>query len=366
MIPISSVHTDQEEEKLVLQVLRSGRLAQGPMVERFEELFSSLVGSRFAVAVSSGTAALVLAIESLELREGDEVITTPFTFVAVLNALLRAGATIRFADIGEDFNLDPSSVEAVTSERTRAIVPVHLYGQPADLDGIMKVASPNEYSVIEDAAQAHGAKFEGRSVGAFGYCGCFSFYATKNVTMGEGGIVTTDDEGLADHIRLVRGQGMRKRYEYEALGHNYRLTELQAAVGIPQLSRLEKNNEVRRSNAHSLTKALDGIHGLSLPREIPGRHHVYHQYTVRLMEGAQLDRDGLAGKLLKNGVETGIYYPRLVHDYDCFRGHPQIKPDPTPFAESATREVLSLPVHPQLTPGDIEEIATSVRDAMDA
>lgn len=364
-IPISMVDLGPEEEELVVQVVRSGRLAQGPMVERLEEEFRSWSQTSHVVAVNNGTTALVAALQALDVRPGDEVITSPFSFVATLNAILEAGATAVFADIGEDFCVDPQRVAEQVTDRTRVLMPVHLYGQAADMPAVEKIASDRGIAMVEDAAQAHGATVDGRAAGSYGL-GCFSLYATKNLTAGEGGLVTTDDDELADRLRLLRNQGMRARYQYDIPGHNYRMTELQAAVAIPQLAKLRERTDVRVRNAALLSEGLAGIEGLTPPRTEPGREHVFHQYTVRVGPGAHLDRDALAAALLERGVTTGVYYPRLMHDYDCYRGHPQIRASSTPNAEAAAREALSLPVHPWLTQDQVDHIVTSVREAMHA
>jgi perosamine synthetase len=287
-IPISEVSVDDPAtQALVLEVLRSGHLAQGPMVARLEEGFARLVGVDHAIAVTSGTTALVLAVDACGIEPGDEVVTSAFTFAATLNAILEAGAVARFADVSlEDFCVDPASVEAAVTERTRALLPVHLYGQCADMDALTAIADRTGAAMIEDAAQSHGARFAGRAAGSFGV-GCFSLYATKNMTTGEGGIVTTADAGLAERMRILRNQGMRARYEYVVPGHNYRLTDLQAAVGIPQLEALEASTARRRENAARITAGLDDVPGVALPRELPKRDHVWHQYTVRVLEGGQ-------------------------------------------------------------------------------
>jgi dTDP-4-amino-4,6-dideoxygalactose transaminase len=245
-IPISTVDITEEIEALVIDVLRSGQIAQGPRVAELEGLFSEASGTDHAVAVSSGTAALFLSLEVLDLRPGDEVITSPFTFVATLNAIVMAGATARFADIGDDFNITADSVASLITDRTRAILPVHLYGCPADMPALEAIASANGLAVIEDAAQAVGGSVDGTPVGGWGL-GCFSLYATKNVTTAEGGIVTTNDARLADRMRLLRNQGMRARYEYETRGYNLRLTDLHAAVGVPQMRNLDALTKRRRT-----------------------------------------------------------------------------------------------------------------------
>jgi perosamine synthetase len=362
-IPISAVQLGEDEERLVLEVLRSGRLAQGPKVELFEQEFAAAHDVAHAVAVNNGTTALVAAIQALALQPGDEVITSPFSFVATLNAILEAGATARFADIGDDFCMDPGSAGALIGQRTKAIMPVHLYGLPADMMRFTALAETHGLAVIEDSAQAHGARIDGRSVGSFGL-GCFSFYATKNITSGEGGIVTTSDESLADRLRLLRNQGMRGRYQYEIIGHNYRMSELQAAIAIPQLRRMGAQNESRRANAARLTAGLADIDGVITPRVPTGRAHVFHQYTLRITAAARLDRDGVGARLALDGVSTGTYYPRLMHDYDCYRGHPLVVIDDTPKATQIAREVLSLPVHPLLTGNDLDRIITAVRKAL--
>ena len=364
MIPVSRVELGADEEALVLEVLRSGHLAQGPKVAELEACFVELTGAAHAVAVSNGTVALVAALAALDLEPGAEVVTSPFTFVATVNAALEAGATVRFADIDPvTFCVERAGLEAAVTERTRVLLPVHLYGQAADMDAVVELASRTGAAIVEDAAQAHGAELAGRRVGSFGL-GCFSLYATKNVTTGEGGIVTTNDDALADRLRLLRNQGMRVRYQYEIAGHNYRLTDLQAAVGIPQMRRLAERTEARRRNAAALTERLAGVEGLVLPVEAPGRRHVWHQYTVRVTPDARCTRDELADALTARGVGCGIYYPRPAYDYDCYRDDPRVVVDHLPVVEQVAREVLSLPVHPLLTEGEVDAIAAAVRAAL--
>lgn len=365
-IAITEVRLGEAEEQLVLGVLRSGRLVQGPMVERLEDAFAAICSVGHAVAVSSGTAALVAALEALGIGDGDEVVTTPFTFAATLNAILEAGATARFADIdADDFTLDPRELERQVSDRARAVMPVHLYGQPAAMDEIAAVAARHGALLVEDAAQAHGASFRSRPVGSFGV-GCFSFYATKNVATGEGGIITTDDGETADRLRVLRDQGMRAKYEYEVPGHNYRLTDIQAALALPQLGRLDELNARRARNAAVLSDGLSDVPGVVTPDVKPGRTHVFHQYTVRVTPEAELDRDELAAKLRGLGIGTGVHYPTVVYDAECYRRHPRVIVEPMPVAEQIAREVLSLPVHPWLTDADLDRIVTSVRQALGA
>lgn len=362
-IPISVVAIGPEEEQLVLEVLRSGRLAQGPKVEQLERRFADAHDVEHAVAMNNGTTALVAALEALGVGPGDEVITSPFTFVATLNAVLESGATARFADIADDFCLDPDRVAALVGERTRVLLPVHLYGLPADMPCFAELARARGLALVEDAAQAHGARIAGRSVGSFGV-GCFSFYATKNVMCGEGGMITTTDSGLAARLRLLRNQGMRAQYEYEMPGHNYRLTDLQAAIALPQVGRLRATNDARRANAARLSQGLRSVPGLCVPEVPAGREHVFHQYTVRVTAGAALDRNGLVAALADRGIKAGVYYPRLVHDYDCYRGHPRVVVDETPVAAQVATEVVSLPVHPQLSRSDLDRIVDAVTEVL--
>lgn len=361
MIPISVVDV-RDAEPLVLEVIRSGVIAQGPMVKRLEDEFAEIVGVRHAVAVNNGTTALVAALQVLDLEPGDEVITSPFTFVATLNAILEAGGTARFVDIrSDDFAIDPDAVVERLGDRAKVLMPVHLYGQTADMGPLMKIASDRRLHVVEDSAQAHGATYEGKGAGAFGL-GCFSFYATKNLTTGEGGMITTDDDAIADRLRVLRNQGMRQRYQYEMAGHNYRMTDLQAAVGIPQLARIGEIVAKRQANAAQLSAGLDELAGVTTPRELPGRSHVWHQYTILL--DPSIDRDSVMARLGEAGVGAGVYYPRTVFDYDCYRNDPRVVIEDVPVAESVARRCLSLPVHHHLSEPDVDAIVAAVRVAV--
>jgi perosamine synthetase len=364
-IPITSVEISQEEKDGVMRVLDSGILAQGPVVADLERRFAEFCGVPHAVAVSNGTVALVAALAALELGPGDEVITTPFSFVATLNAILESGATVRFADILDDFTIDPVSVESLVNERTRAIMPVHLYGLPADMTAIMAIAERAGLRVIEDAAQAHGAAIGARRVGSFGI-GSFSLYATKNMHCGEGGLITTTDQAIADRLRLLRNQGMRVRYQYEVPGHNWRLTDLQAAIAVPQVDRLTATIEARTANAAQLSAGLAGVPGLLTPSTPDGRTHVWHQYTLRVTGESGITRDDLAKHLEAASIGHGLYYPKLMHHYDCYLGHPLIAGDATPIAEEIAAQVISIPVHQRLTEANLERIVTVVREAFGA
>jgi dTDP-4-amino-4,6-dideoxygalactose transaminase len=360
MIPITSVKFGKEEEDLVTQVLRSGIVAQGPMVKRLEDEFAEKFGLRHAIAVNNGTTALVAALEVLDLAPGDEVVTTPFTFVATLNAILEAGATATFADIrDEDFNIDPVSVGARITDRTRVLMPVHLYGQMADMDPLAELAKAHDLRILEDSAQSHGATYRGRPAGDYGL-GTFSFYATKNITTGEGGLIVTDDDTLADRLRVLRNQGMRARYEYVVAGHNYRLTDLQAALAIPQLSRYDAIVATRQRTAQKLSDGLAGLPGIVAPTQLEGRSHVWHQYTIRVTADAPIDRDEFVARLAEAGVGAGVYYPKLLFDYDAYRDHPRVIVSDTPVARRVASEVVSLPVHTDVTDDDVATIVDAI------
>ena len=366
MIPITVVEFGEAEENLVLEVLRSGNIAQGPKVKQLEESFAELVGVKHAIAVNNGTTSLVASIEVLDLKPGDEVLTSPFTFVATLNAILEAGATATFADISEDdFNVSPAALACTVTERTRVLMPVHLYGQIADMDAISRLAADKSLAIVEDSAQSHGSNQNGRGAGTFGL-GSFSFYATKNLTTGEGGMITTNDDVLADRLRVLRNQGMRARYHYEVAGHNYRLTDLQAAVGIPQIARYDGIVEARQRNAAYLSVGLAAIPGIVTPRQLDGRRHVWHQYTIRVTPESGVSRDGFVAKLGELGVGAGIYYPKLVFDYDTYRNRDEVKIGSYPVAERIVQEVVSIPVHQNLATSDLDRIIDSVARAASA
>ena len=362
------VKNSPEAEALVLEVLRSGQLTQGAMVQRFEEHCCEMTGARHAIAVNNGTTALVVALEALELQPGDEVITSAFTFVATLNAILESGATARFADIDpNDFNLTPASVETLVSDRTRVLLPVHLFGQPCDLSRLMDLANAHSVAMIEDAAQAHGAAYKGVRIGTTRGQATFSFYATKNLQSGEGGVVTTNDDALADRLRLLRNHGMKARYQYELAGHNYRLTELAAAVAIPQFANLADITTARATNAAYFSEHLAELPGVVTPTAHSDRTHAWHQYTLRVTADCAVARDEVVRRLNEAGVGAGVYYPRAVYDYDCYRLNPRvIIGDGNPIAAKVATEVLSVPVHQHLTESERDQIVTAVRASVKA
>jgi dTDP-4-amino-4,6-dideoxygalactose transaminase len=355
MIPIAKPLLGEEEKQAVLEVLDSGMLAQGPRVRAFEEAFAEMCGVRHAVATSSGTTALHVALLAHAIGPGDEVITTPFTFIASANSILYVGASPVFVDIDpRTFNIDPTQIEAAITPRTKAIMPVHLFGLPCDMEPILALARTYDLVVIEDACQAHGAEYRGQRAGSFG-TGCFSLYPTKNITSAEGGMITTDDEGVAERCRVIRQHGMRRRYYHDEMGFNFRMTDVHAAIGLAQLHKLETFNQARIANARFLTRRLVGV----TPPTVPGGYrHVFHQYTIRVPDGR---RDAVLEGLKEGGIGTGVYYPVPVHKQRIYveRGYREAFPE----AERAAGEVLSLPVHPGLSQADLEEIVAAVDGA---
>lgn len=351
MIPISRPIIEQDEIDAVVEVLKSGFVVQGERVRQFEEKFAAMYGLDHAVAVSSGTAALWLALLLHGIGPGDEVITTPFTFVATANTILYTGARPVFADIQPDtFNIDPADVAAKITSRTKAIVVVHLYGQMCAMDELQDLAAAHDLVLIEDACQAHGAMLNGRYAGSFG-TGCFSFYATKNVTTVEGGMLTTSDPALAERARRLRNHGQQDRYHYLELGYHFRMTDLQAALGLVQLNKLEAWTNQRIANANYLSANFKTV---MPPYVKPNARHVFHQYTVRV--GAT--RDEVRQQLAEAGIRAETYYPIPLHQQPLYRGLGY--EDVLPEAERASREVLSLPVHPSLAQADLDHIVATV------
>ncbi len=360
MIPIAKPLMGEEEKAAVLAVLESGQLAQGEEVARFEEGFARFCGVKHAIATSSGTTALHIALLALGIGPGDEVVTTPFTFIASANAVLFCGARPAFCDIEpHTFNLDPESAEAVIrrrraqGKRVRAILPIHLFGHLCDMPAILDLAARYDLLVLEDACQSHGASLNGKKAGSFA-TGCFSFYPTKNMTTGEGGMITTDDDAVAERCRLLRDHGQRRRYHHEMLGYNFRMTNIAAAIGRAQLEKLPRYTERRICNATYLTAHLQDLPHVVPPTVRPGYIHVFHQYTIRIRG----DRDRAVEELRARGIGTGVYYPLPVHQQPLYR---QMGYDDTlPEAERACREVLSLPVHPALTEDELKAIVEAV------
>ena len=351
MIPAARPEIGAVEQDAVHRVLASGMLTQGPEVAAFEEEFSrKAVAGRHCVAVNSGTSAQHLVVAALGIGPGDEIIVPSFTFAATANSVAFSGATPVFVDIDPDtFNIDPSAVEAAITTRTRAIMPVHLYGHPANLTALSEVADRHALHLIEDAAQAHLAMWEGRPVGTWGVAGTFSFYPTKNMTSGEGGMVSTSDATLDRRLRLLRNQGQERRYENEIVGLNNRMTDIHAAIGRVQLAALRELTLRRQANAAYFD---DHLEGLVTPFVDPRASHVYHQYTIRVVGH---DRARFAEELAKRGVGSGVYYPTPVHRLPAYDQTVDL-----PQTEVATQQVLSLPVYPSLTAAEREQVVEVV------
>jgi dTDP-4-amino-4,6-dideoxygalactose transaminase len=353
MIPIAKPLIGKEEQDAILEVINSGQLVQGARVREFETRFARLCGAEHAIATSSGTTALHIALLAHEIGLEDEVITSPFSFIASANCALYVGAHPVFADIEPDyFTIDPAQIEERITPRTKAILPVHLYGQACDMDPILEIARKHNLAIIEDACQAHGAMYKGHPVGSFGTA-CYSLYATKNITTIEGGMIVTNDAQVAERARLLRNHGSPRTYEHVTLGYNMRTTDLAAAIGLVQLEKLKQWNDIRRENAAYLSANLAKIPGIVVPKVRECCEHIFHQYTIRIA-----DRDAAAQKLRDKGVGVGIHYPTPIHNQPLYKqlGYN----DSLPNAEAASREVLSLPVHPSLSKDDLNFIVDAV------
>lgn len=359
MIPISKPLFSEEEEQAIKEVLGSGSLSQGEKVRQFEEAFSEYIGTKFAVATNSGTSALHTTLLSFGIGQGDEVITTPFSFIATANSILHTGAKPVFVDIDEaTFNIDPEKIGQKITDRTKALLCVHLFGQPCNMKRMMEICEDHNLILIEDACQAHGAEFDGKKVGSFG-TGCFSFYPTKNMTTGEGGMITTDDKEIAEKARMIRNQGQTKSYIHEMLGYNYRMTDLAAAIGLCQLRKLDEFNDKRIKNAKFLTEEIKKIEGLIPPKIIPNVKHVFHQYTIRVTEDFGTSRDELKKRLGERGIDARVYYPIPIHKQPLYKKlgfHDELS-----ISEKVANEVLSLPVHPALVKEDLKKIVKALK-----
>lgn len=350
MIPAARPEIGEDERAAVDRVLRSGMLAQGPEVAAFESEFAAIVDGRRCIAVNSGTSALHLAFLAAGVGPGVEVIVPSFSFAATANAVALAGATPVFVDIETDyFSIDPAAVEAAITPRTKAIMPVHLYGHPSNMVALTAIAEKHGLQIFEDAAQAHAASVDGVPVGAWGVAGSFSFYPTKNMMSGEGGMITTSSEEVERQARMLRNQGMERRYENEVIGFNMRMTDIHAAIGRVQLGKLAGWTAKRQANAAFLNENLNGV---ITPPTAPGAVHVYHQYTIRVVDH---NRDAFAEELSNRGVASGVYYPTPIHRLPSFGLDLDL-----PATEQAAKEVLSLPVYPSLTDRELETIVESV------
>jgi len=359
VIPIAGPSIDDREVEAVSRVLRSGMLAKGPLVEEFEKKFSVYCGTKHGVAMNSGTAALHAALLALGIGPGDEVIVPAFTFFATASSVCMCGAAPVFADVDPDtFNISSDAVGESITQRTRAVIGVHLFGQPFEVRPLLEICEERGISLVEDAAQAHGAEYHGQKTGSLGTGGCFSFYPTKNMTTGEGGMVTTDDPVLTTRMRQFIDHGQEKKYFHTRIGYNYRMTDMSAALGLVQLEKLDDMNGRRKEIASYYTDHIT-TSGISTPVVAPGMTHVYHQYVVKVTEGCSLTRDTLAAYLQKMGIGTAVHYPLAVHRQPVFSGS---KTADCPVAEELSKTVLSLPVHPLVTDEECRYICETLNE----
>jgi perosamine synthetase len=366
LIPIAKPKISDEEIRAVTDVLKSGMLAQGKIVEKLEQEFASYIGVNYAIATNSGTSALHTALAAVGITKGDEILTTDFSFVASATCALMQNAKPVFCDIDPTtYNISPEDIEKKITKKTKAILPVHLYGQSCDMDTITDLARDHDVWVVEDACQAHGAEYRGKKVGAIGDVGVFSFYPTKNMTTGEGGIVITDDEKIAERARMFRSHGQSKQYVHEFLGFNYRMTNIAAAIGLAQLEHLDEGNKRRQENAAFLLDSLRGVEGITCPSVDPKGVHVFHQFTIRIEDEFPLSRDELCNHLKEKGVGFGIHYPTPIHKQPLFEklGYTDDTVD-CPIAAEMSKRVLSLPVHPQVTADDLRFIVQTIHNVV--
>jgi dTDP-4-amino-4,6-dideoxygalactose transaminase len=371
----------QEEMDAIAEVIKSGRFVQGPKVREFEEKFSEYIGVEHGIAVNSGTAALHVAIAALNIGPGDEVIVPSLTFFSTASSVIHQNAVPIFADIDPNtYCIDPDDIQEKITPRTKAIIPVHLYGHPAEMDSIMEIAEDNGLYVIEDAAQAHGAKYRGKKAGTIGHVGCFSFYATKNMTTGEGGIITTNNEKIAKKARMIRNHGMSSRDDHDLLGYNYRMNEMQAAIGIAQLSKLDMFNEARKKNSEYLLKNLTDVKWLILPKIKPYINHVYFWCPVRVDEKTLgMETKDLVKTLREKGVEVRHRYTVPLYKQKMFlnlatypRGcpftcsHYPIKIDYSKVycknVEQLIGKMIGLPNHPKLSRKDLDFVIDVIKN----
>jgi perosamine synthetase len=362
VITIAQPILGSEEIAAVNAVLESGMLAQGPKVAELEAAFAKYCGTAYAVAVNSGTAALHAALYAAGVGEGDEVITVPYSFIATINPIFMVGATPVLVDIDPvTFNMDVKQVEAAITSKTKAIIPVHLYGQTADMDELQALADKHGLKIIEDACQAIGADYKGKKAGNLGDLGCFSLYATKNIMCGEGGVVTTNDEQYATLMKQFRQHGMSAQYEYVDVGYNYRLSDLHAAIAVEQVKKVDSFNDARKANAKLLDEGLQDIKGLILPAIAADRTHVFHQYTIRVTADFPVGRQDLVSKLKERGIIAGVYYPKPLTAF-AHIAKLGYKAGDFPVTEQIAAEVVSLPVHPKVSAEDVETIVQAVKD----
>ena len=363
-IPIAKPSFSNEEVAAVKKVLESGIVASGPRTLTFEKEFAEYLGVDHAIAVTNGTVALDVSLKALELGPGDEVITSAFSFVASGNCILFQKSKPVFADINpKTFNIDPSDVAEKITAKTKAIIPIHMFGQPAEMAALKEIAEDKGIWLVEDAAQAHGAEYNEQKAGTIGNIGCFSFYATKNITVGEGGMITTNNEKLATKVRTLINHGQSRKYHHDTLGFNYRMTDLCAAIGLVQLKKLDEFNKKRRENARLLSNGIGSIKGLTVPYIDKNVKHVFHQYVIKVEDSFPLSRDKLAIHLTEKGIGNAVHYPIPIYKQPLYMklGYKKTKCLNT---EEACKQVLSLPVHPLVNREDIEYILAILKEIL--
>jgi dTDP-4-amino-4,6-dideoxygalactose transaminase len=380
LIKAAKPSVGEEEIEAVAKVLRSGYYVQGPTVKKFEEKFAEYVGTKYAIATNSGTAALHIALAAAGIGTGDEVIVPALTFFSTASSVIHNNAIPVFADIDpEIYCLDPDDMAKKITHKTKAVIPVHLYGHPAEMDSIMEIAKTHNLLVIEDAAQAHGAEYKGRKVGSIGHVGCWSFYATKNMTTGEGGMITTNDPNIAKKARIIRNHGMISRDDHALLGYNYRMNEIAAAIGLVQLSKLDKLNEVRRKNSMYLLKELEGVKWINLPKIKPYVKHAFFWCPVRVYEERLgMKTKDLVAKLRERGVEVRHRYVAPLYRQPVLlnqNAYPRKCPFSCPIygkkidysqfhcpnAEKITGKIIGLPNHPKLKREELDKVISTIR-----
>lgn len=367
MITINLPDIGNKEIEAVIEVMKSGMLTSGlgagPKVKEFEENYAKFAGVKHAIAVNTGTAALHAALLAAGIKSGDEVILPSFTFVATAEAVVLAGGRPVFADIDpETYTLSPESVEKNVTENTKAVIPVDLYGLPADIKGIREIAVDNGLVIVEDCAQSHGATCEGKPAGALADLACWSLYAAKNIGTGEGGVVTTDNDELAEKVRMVRTHGEKVKYQSLMLGTNYRMTEIQAAIGIVQLDRLPEFFDKRSKNAKKLTKNLEKTEKIKLPPNLNNRTHSWYLYTVRIKDATEEKRNKIITRMHTNGIGAEAYYPIPINKmpyYGKTFGFFDL-----PETEKAAKQVISLPIHPKVTDEQINYISKTLLSSL--
>lgn len=366
MINITNVYIDKKIETEIIKVLSSRLIVQGEKVKRFEEKLCKINDAKYAVVVNSGTAALHTALASIGLKIGDEVITAPFSFIATVNAILMCGAKPIFADVKADtFTINPDYLEDKISNKTKAILTVDLYGQPCEYEKIKKIARKYKLKLISDSCQAIGAKYKNKPIAKWVDIACFSFYATKNICMGEGGALVTNDRKVFEFAKRFRqhGQDMEKPYIYHHIGYNYRATDILAGIGLVQMNFLRRWTKQRQINARKLISKLKVVSGIILPGLFDDREHVFHQFSIQVTEKFPIKRDELYACLLTNGIRSGIYYPSIIASQPYIKKITPYRKNMFPVAEKLSKQVLSLPVHPMLKNSDINSIVSIIKKA---